>query len=222
MPIKVTYTDAKGDPMEDESSAPITNEDRVQWNKMRYEGFKRGIYEDDLDEPKGEKLMKDFDIDPKKVPAIRKDMIEKASAQSVTGALPEVEPGYSSEYLHTDPKILAEAKTPRMGYVTYVAQRGDKPSVDYQTDINKFLADQQEAQKGLADEWAGFGDPTKDVNYKAPGTQSGFGGSPGLSSTNTTTVPDTRFPTRDPLTGRVTAAAQPAVALQTTPEEETN
>src|SRR6185312_2694287 len=124
MPIKVSYTDEKGNPIEDAQSTDITNEDRIAWNKMRYEGFKRGIYEDDLETPKGKKLMKEFDIEPEKIDAYREDMIKKAEEQSAPGALPEVEPGFSSMYLYVKPEILAQARTPRMGYVTYVAQRG--------------------------------------------------------------------------------------------------
>lgn len=57
------------------------------------------------------------------------------------------------------------------------------------------------------DEWKDYGDPTKNINYTPPADQ------PSIATTPAP-VADPRFPTRDPVTGRVTPAVAAAVVAK--------
>lgn len=208
MPIKVTYQDANGNPIPDPATAPITDAERDNWTKMFGEGYIRHIPEDDIGKTKeGIKLLNDFNINQARLPAFQADQAQKAQAQSVQGALPEL-------YLGDQDTHQDKGDALYRGYIQYLSQEGDQPPVDYKTNMQAFVAHENEVKKALDEQWVGFGDLTQDVNYKAPGTQSGFGGSPGLSSSNTTPAADPRFPTRDERTGRVTPAKeQPPVEV---------
>ncbi len=203
MPIKVTYQDEKGNPIEEQESAPIpiTTPDRNEWEDMQAEAYQKGIYEEDFDKPEGEaaELLKKYGITPAKLAAFRADIAKKEEEQKAPDALPEVVQGITSKNLYND-------LTPRQRYVHYAFQRGDKPVEDYETDIDAFLARTAVEQKKIDEQWAGYGDPKADINYH-PEWGGGFGSQPGVAaSTTPVVVADPRFPTRDPITGRVTPA----------------
>lgn len=202
MPIKVTYTDDKGNPLPPPDSEEVTTTDRNRWEDMQAAAYQRGIYEDELDTPKGAALLEEFNIPPEKIPAIRADIAKKAQEQEVPGALPQVAQGFTSEYKYED-------ATPRQRYVHYAAQQEGKPAEEFGTNMAEYI-DWNERQKEKEDQdWRGFGDPTKDVNYKAPGTLSGFDAVPGVAASTTPITPNPGFPTRDEATGRVTPAVTP-------------
>lgn len=213
MPIKVTYQDDKGNPIEaPKEERPITLAEKELWEKMQAEAYKQHIYEEDLNTPEGMQFMKDQGIDLDRLPAYRADIAQKEKEQQDNPEeLPQVVAGFSSKDVYND---LA----PRQRYVHYLAQE-DGQTKDFGTDMETFVADQNKQKAIRNAQWAGYGDPTADVNYRAPGTQSGFGSSPGMSSTVTPVAPDPRFPTRNPITGVVTPAVQPPPSPIPAPEE---
>lgn len=179
----------------------ITPAEKDAWENMQAAAFQRGIYPEEISTPKGAELMQEFGINPSRLPAYQADIASRAQEQQQSGALQQVSHGFSTGKDETN-------ASPRQRYVHYLAQIGDKPLKDFGTDIDAFIA-YGNAQKAKTDaEYAGFGDPTQDVNYQVPGTVSGFGSSPGMSSDQPAAIPDPRFPTRDPITGRVTPAVQ--------------
>lgn len=184
--------------------APPTNADKDNWENMQGAAFKRGIYEDDINNqtPKGLALLNEFGITPDRAMAFKADLSQKvAEQQGKTQAERQV------AQIAQDSTYAGTGDTPRQAFIRYThfkSQEGNDPEVDYNTHFDEFQAAEAKRKEEQDKQWAGFGDPTQDVNYKAPGTQSGWGSSPGLSSDSTPIPVSTGFPTRDPVTGKVT------------------
>lgn len=184
--------------------APPTNADKDNWENMQGAAFQRGIYEDDINNqtPKGLAILNEFGITPDRAMAFKADLSQKvAEQQGKTQAEQQV------AQIAQDSTYAGTEDTPRQAFIRYThfkSQEGNDPEVDYDTHFDEFQAAEAKRKEEQDKQWAGFGDPTQDVNYKVPGTQSGWGSSPGLSSDSTPISVSTEFPTRDPVTGKVT------------------
>lgn len=212
MPIKVTYQDEKGNPIEDapRTSERITSADKDRWEEMQGEAFQKGVYEDDFINltPNGLALLEKYDIPLSKVKEhleYTKEKIEKQEAHS--DAIPEVaDRDERSRYMNDD-------AGPRVRYFHYVLQQGDNPPEDYGTDIDRYL-DALDKKKQKEDaQWAGFNDANAAPNqYQSPTVVNGQLVQPAgfypipAPVEQIAPAPDPRFPTRDPITGRVTQA----------------
>lgn len=233
MPIKVTYQDEKGNPIEEEKSVskPITSADKDLWEAMQGEAYQTGVYEDDIinQTPKGLALLTKYGIDPDRAKDYQADLALKTKQQQDNPKdIPQVMHGFSS-------KELFKNKTPRQRYYSYLLQQGDNPPEDYKTDFDSFLDRMTQLKEKEDAKWVGFGDPKADVNYKGPDKVSDVWQSPTVvngelvqpagfykpeNNVPVSVVPDPRFPTRDPITGRVTPVKVPIPVSDQGDEEE--
>lgn len=201
MPIKVTYQDDRGNPIDNPSPQPVTVEDRDTYERAQDAAFGLGMYESDLDKPEGGALLNSFGIDPDKAADIKADIAKKLQEQEDNPkAIPRVGWGNTSMYLNSE-------QTPRQGFMRYIQyeyQRNNDPEVKYHTDYDSWLANNEEQKKQLDKQWEGFGDPANLITNQGP---SGFGSQPGVAASTTPIVADPRVPTRDSVTGKVTPAA---------------
>lgn len=202
--------------------SPLTYEERDKFEKMQGEAYKQGFLGDDHNRQPGVDFMIANGISPSRLAAHQQDFLQKQNEAPMAG-VPTVRAGADGFSLADN---FYGDKTAQQRYVQYQLEQQGQPVQDFGSNRDALIAAQNALQAKKLDEFKGFDDPTQDVNYVPPGTQSGFGHSPGGGSApaNPAPAPDPNFPTRDPTTGRVTPAVNQRVKkpIVLTGDEEDN
>lgn len=195
-------------------------DERNRWESMKSAQFER--YNDwgpghSHNDPPSEELMREFGINPARLPAFQRDFEQRKLIQDAGGphTVKEGTVGYSP----SNPDYGVNANEQR--YTQYEFRAPGQAPVNLGTDANALVAAENAfRQRRIETEFQGFDDPTQNVNYVPPEQQSpgvyGFAGQGHAVPAAATPAPDPNFPTRDPVTGRVT----PAINAQINNEED--
>lgn len=185
MATKITK---KSKPKKMANGGPITDDERASWQAMQGKAYQQGFLGDDHNRQPGVDFMKANGVDPSRLPAFQADLASKANENPWgKGAGAQAPRGVSgADNFYGD-------KTSRENYTSYQIQLPGQPAKDFGTN-NQAATDFN--NNYVNNQFKGFGDPTQDVNYKAPGDNSGFGASPqGTSPTAPQGLAATGFPT---------------------------
>lgn len=174
------------------ASGGITNDERMAWEKMQGAAYQQGYYGNDHSKQPGEDFMRQYGVDPSRLGAYQQDFLDMQGANPIKGR-PQVRAthgGFSPADSHYG------TLTSGQRYTHYQIDDNGKLS-DYGTDFNAFKTNSDAIQARQDSEWAGFGDPTKNINYVAPQTEVVTPKATGLAATG--------FPTREEAISRARA-----------------
>jgi hypothetical protein len=178
---------------------PITAEDRDKWEAMQSAAHQQGYFGDDHDREAGIKFMQEQGIDPDKLASYQQDFLDRKGKDTAGFSTVRAgEDGFSPVddfYGH---------KTARQRYLRISTEHIDRhgniipaDTKEYGTNVEQFTADAEKRRAEQLAEFSGMDDPKNNINYKPPVEEVVAKPAP---------TPDPNFPTRDPITGRVTPA----------------
>lgn len=193
-PIPAKPSPTPGQPHPVVVGEPVTAAERDAWERMQSAAFQQGFLGDDHSRQPGVEFMKEHGIDPSRLAAIQQDFQSRKGQPTVRAG----EDGFS------DVDDFYGHKTSRQRYTQFAVEHIDRhgnivpqDTKNYGTNVEQFQSDEATRKEAQLAEFAGMDDPTNNINYKPPVEEAVVPPKP---------APDPNFPTRDPVTGRVTPA----------------
>jgi len=169
-PLEYAYLQDGGSIPNEYQTGGITDQDRAQWNKQQGAAYRQGYQGDNHNRTSGQQFMQSQGTDPNKLAAYQQDL-QNQSKITPWGNQPAARAG-SAGFSGAD--NFYGNKTAGEHYTEYQVQHNNEAPKSFGTNYTAATAYNNSLSKPQTDEYQGFGDPTKDVNYN-PSGQSGFG-----------------------------------------------